>query len=70
MRYQLKANAERDAFLYGTSLPRLVSEVFNPFSNLNSIYGGGDPLASSIGGARGAPSDGAGGGSGWVPLRR
>jgi len=65
MHRQLKANAERDAFLYGTSLPRLVGEVFNPFSNLNSIYGGGDPFASSIGGA--------GGGSGWVyrrPLRR
>uniref|UniRef100_A0A0N4ZEC0 RHS repeat-associated core domain-containing protein n=1 Tax=Parastrongyloides trichosuri TaxID=131310 RepID=A0A0N4ZEC0_PARTI len=62
MRRQLKANAERDAFLYGTPLPRVVGEVYNPFSNLNSSYGGGNPFASSIGGAGGGSSGGAGGG--------
>uniref|UniRef100_A0A0N4ZEC1 AcidPPc domain-containing protein n=1 Tax=Parastrongyloides trichosuri TaxID=131310 RepID=A0A0N4ZEC1_PARTI len=62
MRRQLKANAERDAFLYGTPLPRVVGEVHNPFSNIYSLYGGGNPFASSIGGAGGGSSGGAGGG--------
>uniref|UniRef100_A0A0N4ZEB7 TonB-dependent receptor n=1 Tax=Parastrongyloides trichosuri TaxID=131310 RepID=A0A0N4ZEB7_PARTI len=62
MRRQLKANAERDAFLYGTPLPRVVGEFFNPFSNLYSLYGGGNPFVSSIGGAGGGSSGGAGGG--------
>uniref|UniRef100_A0A0N4ZEB9 Rhs family protein n=1 Tax=Parastrongyloides trichosuri TaxID=131310 RepID=A0A0N4ZEB9_PARTI len=62
MRRQLRANAERDAFLYGTPLPRVVGEVFNPFSNIYSLYGGGNPFASSIGGAGGGSLGGAGGG--------